>query len=72
MTVNKSQGQSLAQCLIDLTDPSFAHGHTYVALSRVHHIDTVHFFGGEDNFKRDDNNNLIPIVKNIVYEKLRI
>jgi ATP-dependent DNA helicase PIF1 len=71
MSVNKSQGQSLAQCLLDLTDPSFSHGHTYVALSRIHHVDTIHFFGSEENFQKNGDQ-VYPIVHNIVYDELRI
>ena len=34
MTINKSQGQSLANVGIDLRYPAFTHGQLYVALSR--------------------------------------
>ncbi|XP_023315514.1 ATP-dependent DNA helicase PIF1-like [Trichogramma pretiosum] len=35
MTINKSQGQSLQVCGIDLENPCFSHGQLYVACSRV-------------------------------------
>jgi hypothetical protein len=35
MTYNKSQGQTLHKVLLDVSTPPFAHGHLYVALSRV-------------------------------------
>ena len=35
MTINKSQGQSLEVCGINLEFPCFAHGQLYVACSRV-------------------------------------
>lgn len=35
MTVNRAQGQTLKRVLLDVTKSPFAHGHLYVALSRV-------------------------------------
>ncbi len=35
MTINKSQGQSFDQVGVSLTNPVFAHGQLYVAISRV-------------------------------------
>ncbi|CAN6854496.1 unnamed protein product [Brassica oleracea] len=35
MTINKSQGQSLRQVVLDLPRPVFTHGQLYVAMSRV-------------------------------------
>jgi len=35
MTTNKSQGQSLSVCGINLENPYFSHGQLYVACSRV-------------------------------------
>jgi ATP-dependent DNA helicase PIF1 len=36
LTMNKSQGQTISgRMLLDLTQPSFTHGHLYVALSRI-------------------------------------
>ncbi|CAF4836762.1 unnamed protein product [Pieris macdunnoughi] len=35
MSINKSQGQSLSVCGINLENPCFSHGQLYVACSRV-------------------------------------
>ena len=45
VTAHKSQGQSLARVAIDISEPAFAHGSLYVALSRVRSLDGVILFG---------------------------
>ncbi len=35
ITINKSQGQSIKYCVVDLRSPCFSHGQFYVACSRV-------------------------------------
>ncbi|GFU94211.1 uncharacterized protein TNCV_1302611 [Trichonephila clavipes] len=35
MTINKSQGQTMSVCVLDLDTPHFSHGQLYVACSRV-------------------------------------
>ncbi|XP_027843493.2 uncharacterized protein LOC114124439 [Aphis gossypii] len=35
MTINKSQGQTMSVCDLDLSTPCFSHGQLYVACSRV-------------------------------------
>ena len=41
MTINHSQGQSVARVAIDLCTPVFAHGQLYVAFSRVTALDSI-------------------------------
>ena len=48
VTAHKSQGQSLARVAIDISEPAFAHGSLYVALSRVRCLDAVRLFGCTD------------------------
>jgi hypothetical protein len=48
-TVNKSQGQSIKYCGVDLRSPCFSHGQLYVACSRVGSNKNLFFLapGGE-------------------------
>jgi hypothetical protein len=41
MTINRSQGQSVARVAVDLRMPAFAHGQLYVAFSRVTASDSI-------------------------------
>ena len=47
VTAHKSQGQSLSRVAIDISEPAFAHGSLYVALSRVRTLDSLMLFGQE-------------------------
>ena len=48
MTFNKAQGQTLSRVLVDFTSGgAFAHGHLYVAMSRVKHGDHLAAFVDE-------------------------
>jgi len=70
MTYNKSQGQELKRCLVDITSPPFVHGHLYVALSRIRSCNNIKiYFNDECLFDENDN---IPILYNYVYKSLRI
>lgn len=42
ITIHKSQGQTYASIAVDLGNGSFAHGQTYVALSRCKSLDTLY------------------------------
>jgi hypothetical protein len=54
MTYNKSQGQTISKILLDITTFPFAHGHLYVALSRVRSIKHIKFY-------LDHERNIIPL-----------
>ena len=68
MTYNKSQGQELNRCIVDITSPPFMHGHLYVALSRIRKCENILIFYNSDTLK-DENDN-IPIICNYVYKQL--
>ena len=42
MTIHKSQGKTLNKVIIDISRGAFAHGQTYVALSRTRHANDMH------------------------------
>ena len=68
MSYNKSQSQTLFRTLVDCTEMPFAHGHLYVASSRVRSPDNIAYFF-------EDENELVsmhqkPVVTNIVYKSL--
>ena len=42
MTIHKSQGKTLSKVVIDISSGAFAHGQTYVALSRTRHAKDMH------------------------------
>lgn len=67
MTYNKSQGQTLDKILLDIVTSPFAHGHLYVALSRVTLYSNIRVLCNEEEvFER------APTVKNITYSELII
>ena len=68
MSYNKSQSQTLNRTLVDCTDMPFAHGHLYVASSRVRSADNIAYFfeDGNENVELHKK----PIATNIVYKSL--
>jgi hypothetical protein len=65
MTYNKAQGQTLESVLLDITSPPFAHGHLYVALSRVTHYANIKVFCNDKSIWEN-----APLLSNIVYPEL--
>lgn len=41
ITIHKSQGMTLDECILDLGNGAFSHGQTYVALSRIRSFDNL-------------------------------
>ena len=65
ISINKSQGQEFQKVGLDITVPSFAHGHLYVSLSRIRNYNNIKFFVNDTNLI--DN---IPVTDNVVYEEI--
>jgi hypothetical protein len=65
MTYNKSQGQTLQRVLLDVSNPPFAHGHLYVALSRVTNYSDIKIICREDQLYHD-----APKIWNTTYSDL--
>ena len=65
MTYNKSQGQTLNKVLLDTTEEPFAHGHAYVAMSRVRSRKNICIFLPQTAV-RDGH----PTISNVVYDKI--
>jgi hypothetical protein len=65
LSVNKSQGQQFERLALDITHSAFAHGHLYVALSRIRMADNIRFFVTDENLI-----NNIPFTNNVVYPEI--
>ena len=74
MTYNKAQSQTLKQVLVDCTGEPFAHGHAYVAFSRVRDCDNIKVFVHKDQLHPvgDSSLDLMPVISNIVYKDILI
>jgi hypothetical protein len=74
MTFNKSQSQTLNKALLDCTGEPFAHGHAYVAFSRVTDCDNIRVIVDDNQLHpigNDDNPHaLMPVITNIVYAEV--
>ena len=72
MTFNKYQSQTMKKVLLDCTGEPFAHGHAYVAFSRVRDCDNIRVFVQDEQLHpvgdNDAPNAVMPvIISNIVY-----
>ena len=74
MTFNKSQSQTIHKVLIDCTGEPFAHGHAYVAFSRVRDCKNVKVFVNKDQLHetgiRGREFEQMPFITNIVYQEV--
>jgi hypothetical protein len=74
MTYNKCQGQTLSKVLLDVSTAPFAHGHLYVALSRVRSVYDICLFVDNTNKKSlmgfDIESPDVPIVNNIFHQSI--
>ncbi len=69
MTYNKSQGQTLGRVLLDTTEEPFAHGHCYVALSRVRSKYDIRIFSRKENIYLEGSTE-IPVITKVVYPEV--
>lgn len=73
MTINRSQSQTLQAVGIYLPKPVFAHGHLYVACSRVGKQNQLKVFVDHDKPHFDDeslNNDNDTYTENVVYQSV--
>ena len=68
MSYNKCQSQTLLRTLVDCTEMPFAHGHLYVASSRVRSPDNIAYYFEDANEMVHLNKK--AVVTNIVYRQL--
>jgi hypothetical protein len=54
VTYNKSQGQTLERCVVDVRNPAFAHGQEYTAFSRAMESDHMRILCMHGQVKRSD------------------
>jgi len=68
VTYNKCQGMTLHKVLVDIVDPPFAHGHLFVATSRVRNSRNMKFFCTAASIHDNPSNmKTMPMARNVVY-----
>ena len=70
MTYNKSQSQTLFKLLVDATTEPFAHGHLYVAASRVRDSRNIRLMVTPEQLIEREGTTPMPFVTNIVYRDI--
>jgi hypothetical protein len=75
MTIHKSQGQTLDRVALDIRESAFAHGQTYVAISRVRNYQDISFIVTDANLttshltSSDYSNEKNIVLQNVVYKE---
>ena len=70
LTINRSQGQTLERALLDLRRPAFAHGHAYVAVSRVHVADDLGVFVDGTCCETRADGSRCAVLASVIYHEL--
>jgi hypothetical protein len=74
LTYNKSQGQTIGKVLLDVTTQTFAHGHLYVALSRVRSASHLRMFLNLDynshQYDTARSSECVPMVHNVFHKTI--
>ena len=72
MTFNKSQSQTLAKVLLDITNPPFTHGKLYVAMSRVRDCRNICMYLTEEQLVPTEHSQtcFMPTVDNTVFQEV--
>ena len=68
LTINGSQGSTLAKCVLDARSSPFCHGHLYVALSRVRQRSCIRVLTTMDRCTQQG----FALTKNVVWPELLI
>lgn len=62
-----NDAQEYDEVLFDVTEQPFAHGQSYVAMSRIRRFDTIKIYIGENSLSRTTRE---PVITNVVYPEL--
>jgi hypothetical protein len=72
VTFNKSQSQTLAKALFDITNPPFTHGQLYIAMSRVRDCRNIFMYLTEEQLVPTEHSQtcFTPTVDNTVFQEV--
>jgi hypothetical protein len=71
-TFDKSQSQTLAKVLLDITNPPFTHGQLYVAMSQVRDSNNICLYLTEEQLVPSEHSHtgFMPTVNNTVFQEV--